>query len=314
MIAVVRRRFAFANLMNEHYAEFVAGRKASLAKKKVYVHPTDHSERRVVFYYTHTLGGINDMIGPEQVSAHYESYWISRRYSLTGLFLFTSCALLQRVTDLNWVLRSYAASISLYFTLMILFYEVPKYMFLPMLTTFYNFTMVNELKMMQNAIPERVQALVDKNMKEALGQFDFLILHRKFAAVKAESLRNFLVNQELELKQGIKERAADLLKMAEDFEASNQKQLVGKVVAALREDIDKLLQAPPKEVVDAAFDSALVGVKEGRMTYQGDRALDFILQRIRTEAEKFKGLSDEQLPNQTTPADRTDPGTDQGSP
>lgn len=314
MVTVVRRRFAFANLMNEHYAEFVAGRKATLPKRKAYVHSTDHPERRVIF---HTMGfhtASQDIIGPEQVSAHYESFWISRRYALSGILLFTTCAYLQRVTDLNWVLRSYAASLSVYYALAILFWEVPKYMFLPMLSLFYNWTAINELKMMQNAIPEEVQSVVDRNMKEALGQFDFLILHRKFAAVKAESLRNFLVNQELQLKQGIKERAADLLKMAEDFETNNQKQLVGKVVSTLRDDIDKLLQAPPKEVVDAAFDSALIGVKEGRMTYQGDRAVEFILQRIRSESAKYKGLSEEQWGNQKAPDDRADPGPDQVPP
>lgn len=294
LIPLIKRRFAFANLMEEHYSEFLAGRQATLSKRHAYVHPADHPERRVIFYQAQTYGTLLDMVGPEQVSQHYESFWISRRYALTGILVATSCLFLQKITDLNWVLRSWIAGTALYFCLGAFFWEVPKYMFQPMLNNFYNLTHYNELKMMQLAVPERVQGIVDKNMKESLGQFDFLILHRKFNAVKQESIKAFLVNQELELKQGVRERAADLLKMAEDLELSNQKQLVGKVIVSLQQDIEQLLRTPPQDIVDSAFESALVGIKEGRMTYQNDKALDLILHRIRAEAAKFKSLSAEQ--------------------
>lgn len=290
----VRRRATFANVANEHYAEFLEGRRATLGKRKAYVHQADHPERPITFYYADTMKQLLDLIGPEQVSSHYESFWISRRYALGGIMLATGTLALQKVTDLNWVLRSWVNNVAIYAALGVFFWEIPKYMFLPLLNNFYMLTMVNELKMMQNAVPERVQALVDRNMKEALGQFDFLLLHRKFNAVKNESIRAFLATQELELKQGVRERAADLLKLAEEMEASNQKQLVGKVIAALQADVEQMLRSPPREVVDAAFDSALTGIKEGRMTYQGDRAAEFILRRIRAEAAKFKSLSEEE--------------------
>lgn len=294
LLRAVRRRSSFANVANEHYAEFLEGRRATLGKRKAYVHQADHPERPITFYYADTMRQLLEMAGPEQVSAHYESFWISRRYALGSIMLATGALMLQKVTDLNWVLRTWVAHIGMYAAIGIFFYEVPKYMFLPLLNNFYMLTMVNEMKMMQNAVPERVQALVDRNMREALGQFDFLILHRKFNAVKQESIRSFLATQELELKQGVRERAADLLRLAEEMETNNQKQLVGKVVASLQADVEQMLRSPPKEVVDAAFDSALTGIREGRMTYQGDRAAEFILRRIRAEAAKFKSLSEEQ--------------------
>lgn len=288
------RRFGHAGKMEAHFAEFVAARKQKLATQKAFQHPTDDPDRPVVFSPGHDLFMFQQMFGPEQVSTHYESFAVSRRFALSGIGTIAALTYLAKITDLNWVLRSVVAGMPVWFALAIMILEVPKYQFLPLLNSFYVLTFNNELRMMQDAVPDEVQALVDRNMKEALGQFDFLLLHSKFNAVKQESVRAFLRNQELELKQGVRERAADLLKMAEDYESSNQKQVVARIIASIDEEVAALLAHPPKDVVDAAFDAALTGIKEGRMTYKGDKALEHVLKRVRAETAKFKAMTPEQ--------------------
>ena len=63
-----------------------------------------------------------EMAGPEQVSAHYESFWISRRYALGSIMLATGALMLQKVTDLNWVLRTWVAHIGMYAAIGIFFW------------------------------------------------------------------------------------------------------------------------------------------------------------------------------------------------
>lgn len=288
------RGFSQAGKTEAQFAEFVAGRKQRLANKKVFVHPTDHEDRPINFSPAHELFMTAQMVGVEQVSPHYESFSVSRRFALSGIISIATLTYLSKVTDLNWVLRSVCAGLPMWFALGILIFEIPRYQFLPLLNGFYVLTFNNELKMMQDAVPDEVQALVDKNMKEALGQFDFLLLHAKFNSVKQESVRNFLRNQELEVKQSVKERAADLLKMAEDFEASNQKQLVARIIASIDAEVASLQANPPQDVIDSAFEAALTGIKEGRMTYKGDKALEHVLKRVRAEAAKFKQMTPEQ--------------------
>lgn len=292
--AVTRRGFSQASALDVRYADFVAARKSKLEKAKVYQHPLENEDRPINFSPAHEMYMQDQLTGPEQVSTHYESFFVSRRFALTGLGMYAAMAYLSKFTDLNWGLKTIMAGLPLYFGLSIFLFEIPKYQFLPFLNRFYILTFNNELRMMQDAVPEEVQALVDKNMKEALGQFDFLLLNKKFGAIKEESIRAFLRNQELELKQGVKERAADLLKMAEDFETANQKALLGKIVDAVSREVEAVMKQPPKEMVAAAFESALNGIKEGKMTYKGDLALDYVLKKVRAESAKFKNLSPEQ--------------------
>lgn len=290
----LRRHSSFNNIANEHYAEFLTGRRATLSKRKAYMNEADHVDRPITFYYAQEMRHLQLLVGEEQTSTHYESFWISRRYALTCTFLGIAGMILQKVTDLNWVIRTWTAGIPFYMMGAIWFYEGAKYVYLPRHNTFYMMIANNEMKMMQNAFPEKMQAIVDRNMKDALGQFDFLILHKKFNAVKQESLRAFMANQELELRQGVRERAADLLRLAEEMESSNRKQLLGKVVSALQAEVQAMLVSPPQEVVDAAFEAALVGIKEGRMEYKGDKSVEFILRRIREESGKYSSMGEEQ--------------------
>ncbi len=291
---VVRRRFSQATSIEAKYADFVAGRKKKLEKMKVYEHPLEHPDRPINFSPGHQSFMFESLVGPEQVSTHYESFWTSRRYILTGIFSIATLNYLAKISDLNWVLRSIVAGLPVVFGIAVFVFEIPKYQFLPLLNSFYQMTFQNELKMMQDAVPEDIQELVNKNMKEALGQFDFLLLNKKFNAVKEESIKTFLKNQELEVKQSVKERAVDLLKMAEDYETNNQKQLLGKIVHTMDTEVQNLIKSPPKQIVDAAFEAALTGIKEGKMSYKGDAALDYVLKKIRGEIQKFKTLTPEQ--------------------
>ena len=283
--------------VNSMYAEFLTSRKKKLETEKVFVHPLEDEDKPINMDCAHLLYLGREMIGPEQVSMHYESFWTSRKYILTALGALTFCNLFYKVQDLNWVLYSTLNGIPNYFVYFVFIYEIPKYQFLPFLNSFYEQAITNELRMMQSAFPEEIQDLVNKNMKEALDQFDYILLHKKFNSVKQQVVETFLQNQELELKQSVKERAHDLLNMAFDYEKQNQKNLLDSIVRNVQAELEIIQKQPTKEILDASFESALVGIKEGKMSYKNDEVLPHIVKKIRNEVGKFKNLKPEESVN-----------------
>lgn len=286
---------ATTNDFQSKYAEFVMNRNKRIESAKAYTHPLENEDRPINFGPTDLFRFAGDAMGPEQVSTHYESFFTSRRFVLTAIgsiFFFSHFA---KVADLNWILLTTMTGLPLYFAFAIFFYEIPKYQFLPFLNSFYVLTFRNEIKMMQDAVPDDIQTLVSKNMKEALEQFDYLLLHKKFKGVKEQSIETFLLNQELDLKQSIKERAVDLLKMAEEFETNNQKQVLNKIIQRVEDEIDAVQKNPSQKILDAAFEAALLGVRDGKMSYQGDAVLPHVIEKIRNEVGKFKGYTPEEF-------------------
>ena len=283
--------------VNALFTEFISNRKKRLETEKAYVHPLQDADKPINFNVDHILQLGSEFLGPEQVSMHYESFWTSRKYVLSAIASMTTLGYLYKVSDLNWVLYSMINGIPLFFLYFVYFYELPKYQFLPFLNNFYIQTIENEVKMMQNAVPDEVPDLVSKNMVEALDQFDYLLLHKKFVSVKQQSIENFLTNQELELKQSVKERAHDLLAMTQDFEKQNQRQLLGSLVKNIQTEIDNIQKNPNKDILDAAFESALIGMKEGKMSYKNDLVLPSVVKKVHSEVAKIKNLKPEELIN-----------------
>lgn len=295
--ARLQRRFSDKALngeVNSMFAEFVTSRKNKLGKEKAYVHPLEDEDKPISVDYAHVLNLYTELVGPEQVSMHYENFWTSRRYILTFFGAMAFCNYCYKIQDLNWVLWSTMNGLPMYFMFFVYYYELPKYQFFPILNTFYEQTIWNELKMMHAAFPEEVQDVVNKNMKEALDQFDYLLLHKKFNSVKQQVIETFLQNQELELKQSVKERAHDLLNMAFDYERHNQKSLLDSIVKNVQAELETIQKNPTKEILDASFESALIGIKEGKMSYKNDQVLPFIIKKIQSEVGKFKHLKPEE--------------------
>lgn len=286
---------AEATAFRANYEEFITNRQNKAKNSKVYTHPLQSEARPINISVAHLFHLNSRAQGPEQVSSHYETFYISRRFALGSIFAIVFFNYFARVSDLNWVLRTTMSTIPFYFVLGIYMFEIPKYMFLPMLNKFYFETFKNELKMMEEAFPEEVQDLVNKNMKEALEQFEYKFLHKKFKAVKEQSIERFLINQELDLKKNIQDRAESLLNQAKGYEEYNQREILTSILKKVQVEVEKLHQKPPQKVVDASFESALTGIREGKMTYKGDEVLALVMTKIKEEVGKFTSLKPEEF-------------------
>ena len=302
MTKVIRRKFGAAMAsqnFKSHYAEFVATRSQEMKKEKRFEHSLHKEGRPINTGIDHIMRQADDVVGVEMVSSHYESFSVSRKFALISIGLFFTVSSLSKTADLNWVMSGMASGMPSYFMLAVILCEIPKYIILPNLNNFYYLTYFNELKMLQEDVPVRVQDVVNRNMKQALGQFDYLFLHKKFKAVKEQSVANFLRNQELELKQKLMERAQNLLVLAAEAEALNRKEILSKIIETINKEVEEMRKKPSKEQLDSAFKAALVGIKKGSMNYEGDSTLPYIIGRIREEVNKVKNMKPEESVNKT---------------
>ena len=82
--------------------------------------------------------------------------------------------------------------------------------------------------------------------------------------------------------------------MVQDFEKQNQRQLIGSLLKNIQTEIDHIQKNPSKEILEKAFESSLIGLKEGKMNYTNDLVLPSITQKVRSEVAKVKNLNPEE--------------------
>jgi hypothetical protein len=148
----------------------------------------------------------------------------------------------------------------------------------------------NEMKLLEENYPETLDIMATENIQLALSQLEYYDVHSGFEKVKNAVVRSFLDNQEASLKHHINDRAINLLKMAKQYEMSNQKAILNQITKSVLDEIAVIQAKPNKEILDAAFKSALTGIKEGKMTYEGDLVLPTIKQNIEKTINHYKTM------------------------
>jgi len=142
--------------------------------------------------------------------------------------------------------------------------------------------------------PESLDIMASENIKLALSQLEYSDVHASFKHIKNAVVKSFLDNQEVNLKHHINDRAINLLKMAKQYEMSNQKAILNQITKNVLDEIAAIQAKPSKEILDAAFKSALTGIKEGRMTYEGDLVMPTIKQKIEKTISHYKNMKPEE--------------------
>jgi len=123
---------------------------------------------------------------------------------------------------------------------------------------------------------------------------DYYLLHGDFNAVKAESLNRFLAHEQMNLQKHIHDRSVALLKAAKVAEVNNSRAVVNKVVANAIAEVNRRLESDIDRIRDTMFDSALVGISRGQMTYENDPIILIARETIRAEVAKITGLSEQE--------------------
>lgn len=164
----------------------------------------------------------------------------------------------------------------------------------PLLNAFYYRVFDNEYEELEREVPYIHMERAQKNIDRAIDQLEYLELHKDFQSIKAESVNRFVANEQLNLKRHIQQRANNLLNTAKGMEQRNRQEQINTILEKALAEVDNLQKNIPESVLEASFDAALEGIRTGVMDYKTDIVLPMILEKIKGEVGKIKGLSQEE--------------------
>lgn len=76
-------------------------------------------------------------------------------------------------------------------------------------------------------------------MANARSQIDFKSLHNDYLIIRNNTILNFLINEQISLKNHLHERANNILRQAEALESMNQNKIINEVMSDTLNSVDK---------------------------------------------------------------------------
>jgi hypothetical protein len=264
-----------------------------------YVHPYHTSEFPIFWSTNNMVNTVVEARGPEPVSPHYESFALSRRFPLIA----AACLVIMgKLEDLNpGSFYGKSATFNTY-TVMLLGVGISESRYLlmkvptPKLTWFYDAFHTHEFRQMIQSWGDSLDEVIRIGTAESKEQIDYYNIHKEFVYVKKRVLTSFLENEKIALNENYKQRALSLLSTVENLENSNiKKKLTQETEQALNIVLNKIKDPKMnKEIIDASFESALKGLAQGEMKYEGDKLLPMLVEELNNRISPLKNLSQEE--------------------
>ncbi|OMJ69054.1 hypothetical protein SteCoe_33323 [Stentor coeruleus] len=274
--------------------------------KELYKHPYCTEDHPITLHPRHTFRIVMELLGPEQVSPHFQSvleYSKWYNYFFIGL-IFTVAMRSHHNHAWGYVVLNMHYGFEMWVYCFFYYFMQSTAMVFPapwkQLWKSYNLDSILE------SVFENEENLALETRKPSLAQVDYLRVHKEYLGTKAKLMEIHLENSRVLLKKHTYERALNILKATDRFEKDNMSRV-------LRDALDKAVQklgqdisgSEAKDIKKLAFQSALIGIRKGKMTYENDPLLPRLLNYIedfKTKAEKMTekeqaellGLSKEQ--------------------
>jgi len=261
---------------------------------KGYSHPYHSDHHPINFSAVKNAELFHDFVGPEQVSAHYENFLMSRKYAMifwAGLLALTVGV---GTLDLHWIAKSSLFPWIFWFQLMYFFLEWRKSLFKPLLVRFYRRVAANEVYNFEVFYHENIELKIRDLISITKSQLEFWEIHREFLNVKSESINNFMANEYQNLQKHINDRALNILQQAKAFEETNKNRILSGIVEGALKEIDTQLKTNNDEIQKKMFESALEGLSKGYMDYSNDPILPLVQKYVRENLQKYSNLSPEE--------------------
>jgi hypothetical protein len=265
-------------------------------KRKAFTHEFDNEHYSVNVSPAHQSRMFFEFVGPEQVSPHYESFLASRKWAIGFWASCLSLSYIGASLDFHWVARSMIIPFVFWTSTFYWIFEGRKHIVKPLFSRWYRSLAYHDIRNFQSYYQDNARLEIKKNINNAKEQMDYFLLHKRFNAIKAESINRFLAHEQVNLKAHINERSQNILRAAKAAEVTNSRAVVNTVVANAIERVNATLESDSARIQDEIFESALLGIAKGKMTYEKDPILPIAQQTIREEVAKITSLSEaEQL-------------------
>lgn len=264
------------------------------SKTRAYAHPFHHPDSPIVQSGLEMSRDILSAVGPELVSPHYENFSMSRKWALffwTGIFGISYVA---NRPDIHHMAASAIIPFVFWTSAFYFFLEGRKSTIKPFLYRFHCNIVQHEINLMMTHWNDNMREYLNEKLDQAREQIEYYSVHEDYHAIKAESVNRFLAIEQVNLRNHIQQRANKLLQTAEQMEVSNQRYLINSIVTEALGEVDRTLKDEINNIQDAMFESALIGIRQQKMTYENDPLLPLIRNRIQGKISKLTKMTEEE--------------------
>lgn len=222
---------------------------AAKPTNRAFHHPYHSDHHPVNFSTVKNAEFFHDLVGPEQVSPHYENFMMARKWAIglwVGLGVLSFGA---NSADLHWIAKNSFIPFMYWMMVMYFYLEGRKSFFKPLLMRFYRKIAENECRNFDIYYHENVEQRVRELIRTSKSQLEYFQIHQEYSSVKADSIQNFLANEELNLQHHIHSRTQSILEQAETFEKVNRDKYLQQIIDNASAEIDKVLKGPKQEEI-----------------------------------------------------------------
>ena len=145
--------------------------------KEVYSHPLDNSQSPVNISSIRTEELFQDLVGPEQVSAHNESFFASRKILLTYLGSFFGLSYGVNLVNMDWVSLSMVLGTLTHFVMFYFILEGRKYLVAPIQYKWYNQIADQEMDNVERGKIEDLEESTRDAIDKSKEQLEYFYLH-----------------------------------------------------------------------------------------------------------------------------------------
>jgi hypothetical protein len=242
---------------------------------------------------------LSNLVGPEQVSPHYESLSRSRRgiiFSFAYIAAITNIARLGGWDNNEWI-RGLVFHAEYLMGLYIGYIELRHFTFLPgpKFTIFYDIYSRYEMQQLTSQWNDTVEEFQQRYYQNSREQVEYMRIHNEYQFVKKRSLINFLTNERLNLEKHFHDRTINMLNTIAGYERQNLKNKLSQIAQeSFQATLDRVERDEDGSIQQQTFENALEGIRRGKLTSENDPVLTILNEEISSRTQELKDLTPEE--------------------
>ncbi len=267
--------------------------------KKGYTHPYHSKDHPILFTsVAQNWEVLSNLVGPEQVSPHYESLSRSRRgliFSFLYIGAITNIARLGGWDNNEWI-RGLVFHAEYLMGLYIGYTEIRHFAYLPgpKFSIFYDVYSRYEAMQLASQWNDTAEELQHTAYADTKEQVEYMRIHNEYQFIKKRSLIKFLTNERLNLEKHFHDRTATMLATISNYETQNLKNKLSSIAQESYQATLKQLESDNGAIKEQAFEAALDGIRKGSMDFAMDPILPILKNEIASRTNQLRNLTPEQ--------------------
>jgi hypothetical protein len=166
----------------------------------------------------------------------------------------------------------------------------------PKVTWYYTAFQQHEFQQHLLSVFDDMEETMNSYLKKSKEQIDYYNIHKEYIYVKKRILTSFLENEKKNLDNHFQKRVSSILTTVRSLENGNIKRTLAEITEnSLNKVLEKINDpSQNQDIIDSSFESAIEGLKNGKMEYKGDKVVPLFTQELKNQSKHLENLTPEE--------------------